>query len=98
MNIETLNLLPFAAVWAVLAVIVIYLIVHRRKFAHQEDDTLRVLEGPAVISQQIAVAKKLDQIDKWGKLLTLVALLYGLLIGVAFVWQNWVRSSNYLGR
>jgi hypothetical protein len=97
MNIETLNLIPFAAVWVVLALIVIYLILYRRKFAHQEDDTLRVLEGPAVISQQEAVAKKLEQIDRWGKLLTVIALVYGIVIGLAFVWQNWVRSSNYMG-
>jgi hypothetical protein len=98
MKIETLNLIPFAVVWAVLALIVIYLILVRRKFAHQEDDTLRVLEGPVAISHQEIIAKKLDQIDRWGKVLTLIAVLYGIIIGVAFVYQNWVLSSNYMGQ
>ncbi|HZT28553.1 MAG TPA: hypothetical protein VFA33_01625 [Bryobacteraceae bacterium] len=94
MNIETMNLLPFAVIWAVLAVIVIFLILYRRSIAHQEDDTLRVLEGSEAISQQVQVAKRLEVIDRWGKMLTVVALVYGVAVGVAYVYQNWVRASN----
>lgn len=98
MKIETLNLLPFAVIWAVLAAIVIFLIMYRRKVAHEEDDTLRVLEGGDAITRQVSVAKKLEQIDRWGKTLTIVTLVYGVAIGVSYVYQNWVQASNYMGQ
>jgi hypothetical protein len=98
MKIETLNLLPFAVIWAILAAIVIFLIVYRRRVAHQEDDTLRVLEGSDAITQQVSIAKKLEQIDRWGKTLTVVALVYGVAVGVSYIYQNWVQASNYMGR
>jgi hypothetical protein len=44
--------------------------------------------------QQVAIANKLDQIDKWGKILTVIAVVFGLLVGAAYVYQVWVQSTQ----
>jgi hypothetical protein len=88
-----LDLRPFFVLWIVLATAVIALIVRRKMVASHEDDTLHVLQG-GPIGEQVAVANKLEQIDKWGKILTVIAVAFGLLVGAAYVYQVWVQSSQ----
>ena len=90
-----MNLIPFAVIWGVLALIVVALIAYRRTVASQEDDTLHVLQSD-VISQQSAVAQKLETIDKWGKVLTVLAVLYGLVVAAGFVYQTFVNNTRML--
>jgi hypothetical protein len=92
-----LNLLPFAVTWAVLALIVLVLVVIRKKIAAGEDDTLHVMEGDAaMIPRQHKIAHELELIDRWGKALTIVAILFGLTVGGLFVYQGWVNASSYM--
>jgi hypothetical protein len=88
-----LDLRPFFVLWIVLATIVIALIVRRKMVSRNEDDSLHVMETGAAL-QQVALANKLDQIDKWGKTLTVIAVVFGLLVGAAYVYQAWVQSSQ----
>lgn len=86
-----LDLRPFFVLWIVLATVVIALIVRRKMVASHEDDSLHVMQSGA-IAQQVALANKLDQIDKWGKILTVIAVVFGLLVGAAYVYQVWMQS------
>lgn len=87
------DLRPLFVLWIVLATCVIALIVRRKMVASHEDDSLHVMQsGPA--AQQLALANKLDQIDKWGKILTVIAVVFGLLVGAAYVYQVWVQSTQ----
>ena len=86
------NLVPFIVLWAILATTVAVLIVRRRMIARGEDDTLHVLQG-APIPNQVVLANKLEVIDKWGKLLTVITVAYGLLVAAAYVFQFFVRSA-----
>ena len=88
-----LNLIPFVAVWAVFAVGVIFLIGWRKMVASHEDETLHVMDTGA-LSQQEVVAHKLDQIDKWGKILTAITVVYGLALGAYYMYQSWVDMSR----
>ena len=88
-----MNLLPFVVLWIVLATIVIAMIVRRKMVAAHEDDQLHVL-NTAPVAQQAAVANKLDQIDKWGKILTVITVVYGLLLGALYVYQFFVQSTQ----
>ena len=54
-----------------LVMIVVGMIVWRKIVSRNEDDQLHVLHAEAV-PQQASVANKLDVIDKWGKLLTVI--------------------------
>ena len=59
-----------------------------RSVASNEDDSLHVLHG--ALTQQTTVAQKLDVIDKWGKILTVITVVFGLLIAAAYVYAQFV--------
>jgi hypothetical protein len=73
----------------VVALAVIVLLVMRKMVASKEDDNLHVLDGvPTTATQQVTLAHKLDVIDKWGKILTVIALVFGLAIGALYVYST----------
>jgi len=85
--------IPFVVLWVVLAAAVIGLIIYRRIIAASEDDMIHISDASgAVTSQQVTVAQKLDQIDKWGKMLTVVAVAYGVVLAGIYVYQSWVSG------
>lgn len=88
-----INLIPFLAVWGIFAASVIVLLARRRMVARQEDETLHVMDLGAV-SHQVDVAHKLDQIDKWGKILTVITVVYGLVLGAFYMYRSWVEMSR----
>lgn len=90
-----INLVPFIVLWALLAVSVIVLIAWRKIVANREDDTIHVLQGS--VAQQVTMAQKLEVIDKWGKLLTIITLVFGVILGAVWVYQNFVTMSNVQG-
>jgi hypothetical protein len=53
---------------------------------------LHSFEGIEVLT--VAIAQKLDVIDKWGKLFTAIAAVYGLLLALAYTYQIWVQATN----
>ena len=70
-----LDLRPFMVLWGVLAVAVLVLLALRKSVAKNEDDSLHLSVGN-VSQQQTAIAQKLDMIDKWGKILTVITVMY----------------------
>ena len=86
------NLVPFIVLWTLLAISVAVLVVWRKSVANLEDDSLHVFQGS--VAQQISVAHKLEVIDKWGKIVTAITVISGLIIGVVWMYQNWVTSST----
>jgi hypothetical protein len=87
-----MNLMPFVVSWAVLATLVLALAIYRYFVARNEDDFVHV-DGSHVSNQQ-AISKKLDGIDKWGKLLTIAVAVYGLVIAGLFMYSEWVSTST----
>ena len=65
----------------------------RKSVASNEDDSLHMMQGAAV-AKQVSIAHKLEVIDKWGKILTAVTVGFGLVLGAAYTYQNWVTASN----
>jgi hypothetical protein len=92
-----LNLFPFEVLFAVMAAAVIALIVVRKLVAANEDDTLHVMDGDAaMVPRQRQIAHRLEVIDRWGKLFTILTVVVGVVVGGICVYQNWVAASNYL--
>jgi len=86
------NLTPFLAIWSVVALAVLVLLAMRRLVASKEDDSLHVMHG--TVADQATVAKKLDVIDKWGKILTVVAVVLGLAIAAAYVYDSLLTRGS----
>lgn len=87
------NLMPYFVFWVVLAVVVIVMIAWRKAISSHEDDSLHVLDGGA-ISSQATLNHKLDVIDKWGKILTAITVVYGLILGAIFMYHSWIATSR----
>lgn len=91
-----MNLIPLAIVWAVLALAVLVLFVWRKSVARNEDDSLHVLDAASgqQTASQAAVAQKLEFIDKWGKVVTVITIIVGVVVGGLFIYQSWVQNSK----
>ena len=84
-----ISFVPFAVLWALLVIVVLTLIAYRKVVSLQEEETLH-LGNPAEANHQAFIAQKLEWIDKWGKLLTVVAVVYGVLLAAAYTYHVWL--------
>ncbi len=87
------NLTPFAVIWACLALITAGLALYRKMITHHEDDYLHVHEGEArVVAQQFVLAHRVDVVDRWGKSLTVVTGVTGVIIAALYLYQGYMQS------
>ena len=91
-----LNFGPFIVLETLLAVAVLALFIWRKMVSSKEDDNIHVLHGEAVVPEQEAIAHKLDVIDKWGKIMTAVTVVFGILLAAAYMWESFVKPTTGL--
>lgn len=87
-----INFTPWMILWAALALAVLVMAGYRKIVSVREDETLHLVNPPES-ARQVAIFHKLERIDKWGKLLTVVAAIYGLLLAIAYTYQSWVQAT-----
>lgn len=88
------NLVPFAIAWAILALVVLSLAMMRRSVASHEDDTIHLGASGVAIDEQVNTARKLEAIDKWGKILTVVLAVTGVILAILYGIQVWDATSK----
>jgi len=88
-----INLLPYAVFWGVLAIVVVLLIIYRKAITNREDDSIH-LEGN-VATEQISLAHRLQMVDRWGKTLTIVVAVFGVVLGAVYLYQVWNAVPTY---
>jgi len=90
-----LDLRPFLILWSIVIAALIVVSFWRRTVAVQEDPALHLGTAHAgTAAQQIALAKKLGQIDKWVKVLSVTAIVLGVLLGAAYLYKGWVLGPG----
>ena len=91
-----MNLVPLGVVWIVLLAVVIILAFRRSILARDEDDMLHVGDAAAAAAtaRQVAVAKKLNAIERVLKILTVLLILYGVVLVGLFIYDAWMASSR----
>ena len=87
-----IDLRPFLYLWVALAAVVAVLFGWRQSLARKEDDSLHVLHGGAT-GEQVLLGQKLEHIDKWGKLMTVIAVAYGLVLGALYIYQGFTSPG-----
>jgi hypothetical protein len=83
------NFMPFAILWIVFAVTILGLAAYRALVSEHEEDGLH-LSNPREMAHQVAIAHRLDTIDRWGKLVTIVTAVYSLLLAAGYAYYLWV--------
>lgn len=89
-----INFLPYLIIWVLLALTVVVLFLKHRTIARQEDAHLDVLETAADAQQQLALDQKLAVVDKWGKILTAITVVSGVVLAGLYLVQTWEQSSR----
>ena len=64
------------------------------RLAKREDASLDILESEGAAEQQKEMTKKLERIDWWGQVLTVVVVLYGIILAGIHIYQAWQQSSK----
>ena len=83
-----MNLIPYVVAWSVLALTVLGLALYRKLASLHEDDLIHLGPGQGkLIPQQVALSRKLDAVDRWGKTLTIVAFIAGLLLAAGYLYE-----------
>src|ERR1041385_6871086 len=92
-----MNLLSniWVILWLVLGVGVAALAFYRRMVTSHEDDIVHVTSGQTrAVADQANFAQKVEKIDFWGKTLTVVLVVYGMVLGAWILYQLWIQSAR----
>jgi hypothetical protein len=81
---------PLVMVWAVFAGIVLVLLINRFLLTVHEDTSIHThVAERSLAERQAGIAHRVELVDYWGRLLTIVTLLYGLGIAGAYLFLAW---------
>jgi hypothetical protein len=90
-----MNLVPYILGWSVLGIVVVVLAIYRSLVARREEDSLHVMAGEApIIAEQQRLGKKVEHIEAWGKTLTAVLVVYGLVLAAIYLYHAWQVSNT----
>ena len=86
-------MVPAVIAWSLLAAVTIGLALYRKSVAVHEDDLIHLAGNTeTLISQQVHTAETLERVDRWGKILTVATVIFGLLLAAIAVYQAWQQS------
>ncbi len=89
-----INLFPFLYLWLALDVVVIVLFGLRQKVARAESVTMSMSLTDAVAASQMkTLGSKLDKLDKWAKTLVIIAVIYGVVLGVLAIVEAFTSTG-----
>ncbi len=81
-----------------MALAVLILAAYRQFLDFHEDDSIHLSEQQSgMVKDQANFAKKLGVLDRWGKLLTVATIAYGVGIACYYLYQQWIESGKLPG-
>lgn len=84
-----MHLTPYFVAWACLAIVVLGLALFRYLTSFREDDNIHISEGErGMITEQLSIFHRLDLIDRWGKTLTVLTLMLGLILACIYIFET----------
>jgi hypothetical protein len=87
-----MDLKPFmvpAIVLLVMAAVVAALAIYRFMIARHQEFHLHTNAGEAqMVGHQVDVAKKLEAVDRWGKLMTTLTFVYFVVLAIVFFYRE----------
>ncbi len=93
-----MHLTLYLATWIPLVVLVGVLAIYRNMMASHEDESIHVLDGDAPqVAAQAKLSHRLEAVERWGKILTTVVIVYGLVIGAMYLYYIWQQGAKLPG-
>lgn len=88
-----MNWTPYVIVWICMGAGTLGLALYRKLLANREDDRLHVdaWQAPQV-TQQETMAHKLHMVDRYGETLSVLTVLGGLVLGIAYLYVALARG------
>jgi hypothetical protein len=95
MTLQMESLIAQLVILALLAAIVVSLALYRMLVARKQDFHIHINASEApVVGEQAAIDQKLGWIDKWGKTLTIVTVVYFFALLAMVCYQQWIKSAS----
>ena len=90
-----MKMVPFILGWSVLGLVVLALAIYRLAVGGREDDSLHMMAGEApIIAHQQRLGKRIEHIEAWGKSLTALLVVYGLVLAAIYLYHLWQVSNT----
>ncbi|HET8547899.1 MAG TPA: hypothetical protein VFL57_07845 [Bryobacteraceae bacterium] len=87
--------LMLLAAWGILGLTVLALAAYRTQLGRREDDRIHFSDREAaLVTEQTQVAHRIEVIEKWGKTLTVLLVLYGIAIGAYYLYTLWQAQTT----
>jgi len=83
-----INLTPAVVIWVILAIATLGLALYRKLISASEEDLIHLGPGQERhIPEQVALAAKLKAVDSWGKTMTVITVVVGLMVAAVYLYQ-----------
>jgi hypothetical protein len=90
-----MNLMLFTVIWAVLAAVTLGFALYRKAITAHEDDIVHLAASEAAaIPKQAHLAERVAFVDRWGKTLTVITVVYGLTLLSIHMYRIWVEFGT----
>jgi hypothetical protein len=81
--------------WGLLGLVVLGLALYRAKLGGGDDDHIHFSDREAaLVNAQAAHAHRVEAVEKWGKALTVVLVMYGVALAAYYVYALFVAQST----
>ncbi|HZU28594.1 MAG TPA: hypothetical protein VFA04_23925 [Bryobacteraceae bacterium] len=89
-------MLTLVVIFALLLISVLVLAAMRKIAGREEEQLLTHVGDPALVQQKAGIVERIDAIEKWGKTLTIVTAVYGLILLCWYLYQGWQQSGQII--
>jgi len=87
-------MIALIVVFCLLLASVIVLAAMRKAVGSQEEDLLLHAGDPTLVEKKSFVVERIDAIEKWGKTMTVITVVYGLILLGWLLWTGWHQSAQ----
>ena len=82
-------------IWVAIGVALVSLALYRKFISAAESDILHLRDSESnEIAGQKNYANRLDALDRWGKILTITLIVFGVVVGCEYLIVAWNQSNR----
>jgi hypothetical protein len=87
-------MLTLVLIFCVLLASVLILGAMRKVLGREEEQVMMHVGDSSIVEKKSSLIHRVDVVEKWGKTLTAITALYGLILLLWYLYQGWQSSSQ----